>query len=394
MALAPQVTDEIAAALAGADAPLVVTSYLGRDPAAVAALTELCELAGIGVIESVPMWMNFPAGHPLHLGYQWSTTTQNPLLADADVVLVAGSDVPWIPASNRPSPGARIYVLDIDPIKEQMTLWHVPAARYARADLATALRQVAARVREQGGLDTAKVAARAERLAAVHRAQRERWAARERPADDGTVTPEYLVACVREAIGPDAIVLTEAITNYPVVCEHLQPSRPGSLFGSGGSSLGWAGGAAVGAKLAAPDRTIVSLVGDGSFLFGVPASAQWMARRYGAPSLTVIFDNQGWAAPVMSALMVHPSGATAAVGGGTGFAPEADLPGVAAAAGGAYAATVSEAAKLPVALGLALAEVRRGRSAVISVHVPPAVPPPPGPHHPAPVDPGQKGDSW
>jgi hypothetical protein len=82
------------------------------------------------------------------------------------------------------------------------------------------------------------------------------------------------------------------------------------------------------------------------------------------------------------------------VGGGTGFAPEADLPGVAAAAGGAYAATVSEAAKLPVALGPALAEVRRGRSAVISVHVPPAVPPPPGPHHPAPVDPGQKGDSW
>jgi len=394
MALAPQVTDEIAAALAGADAPLVDTSYLGRDPAAVAALTELCELAGIGVIESVPMWMNFPAGHPLHLGYQWSTTTQNPLLADADVVLVAGSDVPWIPATNRPSPGARIYVLDIDPIKEQMTLWHVPAARYARADLATALRQVTARVREQGGLDTAKVAARAERLAAVHRAQRERWAARERPADDGTVTPEYLVACVREAIGPDAIVLTEAITNYPVVCGHLQSSRPGSLFGSGGSSLGWAGGAAVGAKLAAPDRTIVSLVGDGSFLFGVPASAQWMARRYGAPSLTVIFDNQGWAAPVMSALMVHPSGATAAVGGGTGFAPEADLPGVAAAAGGAYAATVSEAGKLPVALGLALAEVRRGRSAVISVHVPPAAPPPSGPHHPAPVDPGQKGDSW
>ena len=102
MALAPQVADEIAAALAGADAPLVVTSYLGRDPAAVAALTELCELAGIGVIESVPMWMNFPAGHPLHLGYQWSTTTQNPLLADADVVLVAGSDVPWIPGHQPP----------------------------------------------------------------------------------------------------------------------------------------------------------------------------------------------------------------------------------------------------------------------------------------------------
>jgi acetolactate synthase-1/2/3 large subunit len=121
--------------------------------------------------------------------------------------------------------------------------------------------------------------------------------------------------------------------------------------------------------------------------------AQWMARRYGAPSLTVIFDNQGWAAPALSALAVHPSGATAAMGAGTGFAPEADLPGVAAAAGGAYAATVTQAAKLPAILARALANVRRGRSAVISVHVPSAAPPPAGPHHPAPVDPGQKEES-
>jgi acetolactate synthase-1/2/3 large subunit len=390
VALAPPVADEIAAALEGATAPLVVTSYLGRDPDAVAALTELCELAAVGVLESVPMWMNFPADHPLHQGYQWNTAGQNQVLGEADVVLVAGSDVPWIPTTNRPSPAARVYVLDVDPIKEQMTLWHVPATRYARADLATALRQLTARLRERRGLDDGAVAARAQRLAAAHRAQRAEWAARERPPGDGTITPEYLVACVREAVGPDALVLTEAITNYDVVCAHLRPSRPGSLLGSGGSSLGWSGGAAVGAKLAAPERTVVSLVGDGSYLFGVPASAQWLARRYGAPSLTVIFDNQGWAAPALSALAVHPAGATAAMGAGTSFAPEVDLPGVAAAAGGAYAVTVSQAIKLPVALRLALAEVRRGRSAVISVQVPSAAPPPAGPHDSAPVDPGQK----
>jgi acetolactate synthase I/II/III large subunit len=370
VALAPPVADEIAGALLAAASPLVVTSYLGRDPDAVAALTELCELVAAGVVESVPMRMNFPAGHPLHLGYQWNTAGQNPVLAGADVVLVAGSDVPWIPATNRPSASARIYVLDADPVKEQMTLWHVPAVRYARADLAIALRQVAGAVRRLGGPDPAATQGRAERLAATHQAQRAEWAAREQPGPDGTITPAYLVACVREAIGPDALVLTEAITNYQAVCEHLRPSRPGSLLGSGGSSLGWSGGAAVGAKLAAPDRTVVSLVGDGSYLFGVPASAQWLARRYRAPSLTVIFDNQGWSAPVLSALAVHPDGAVAAVGGGTGFAPGADLPGVAAAAGGAYAATVTEAARLPATLRRALAQVRRGRSAVVSVRVP------------------------
>ena len=81
------------------------------------------------------------------------------------------------------------------------------------------------------------------------------------------------MACVRDAAGPDALVLTEAISNYHVVSEHLRASRPGSLIGSGGGSLGWSGGAAIGAKLAAPDRTVVSLVGDGSYLFGVPSSA-------------------------------------------------------------------------------------------------------------------------
>jgi acetolactate synthase-1/2/3 large subunit len=370
VALAPQVADEIAGALLAAANPLVVTSHLGRDPDAVAALTQLCDLVAAGVVESAPMRMNFPADHPLHLGYQWNTASQNPVLAAADVVLVAGSDVPWIPATNAPRSGARIYVLDTDPVKEQMTLWHVPATRYARADLAIALRQVASAVRRQGGPDRAATQARAQRLAATHQAQRAEWAAREQPGPDGTITPAYLVACVRDAIGPDALVLTEAITNYQVVSEHLRASRPGSLLGSGGSSLGWSGGAAVGAKLAAPGRTVVSLVGDGSYLFGVPSSAQWLARRCQAPSLTVIFDNQGWSAPVLSALALHPDGAVAALGGGTGFAPGADLPAVAAAAGGAYAASVTDADRLPATLRRALAQVRRGRSAVVSVRVP------------------------
>ncbi len=65
------------------------------------------------------------------------------------------------------------------------------------------------------------------------------------------------------------------------------------------------------------------------------------------------------------------------------FAPEADLPGIAAAAGGAYGATVTDAAVLPEALAAALEQVRAGRSAVISVHVPSV-------EHPA-TAPGQPG---
>jgi len=370
-ALVPEVTDEIAAALEQARDPLVVTSYLGRDPAAVPALVELCELAAIGVVESSPIRLNFPADHPLHLGFHWNRPGQEAVLAQADVIIVLGSDVPWIPGHNRPSSSARIFVVDIDPVKSSLPMWYLPATRYALADLRTAVRQLTARLSLRGRLDPGTVVARAARLGAVHDAQRAEWAARERPRPDDVITPEYLVACVREAIGPDAVVLTEAVASYPVVSQHLRSSRPGTLYGSGGGSLGWAGGAAVGTKLAAPERTVVSLVGDGSYLFGVPASAQWLARRQAAPSLTVIFDNQGYRTPFLSTIAVHPDGDAVRTGFSVSFEPEADLAGVAAAAGGAYAATVTAAARLPQTLRQALAEVAAGRSAVVSVQIPP-----------------------
>ena len=96
-----------------------------------------------------------------------------------------------------------------------------------------------------------------------------------------------------------------------------------------------------------------------------------MARRYGAPALTVIFDNQGWKTPSLSTQSVHPRGRVAAGGFAASFQPGADLPGIAAAAGGAYARTVTVADQLPPVLSAALAEVRNGRGAVISARLPP-----------------------
>jgi len=116
---------------------------------------------------------------------------------------------------------------------------------------------------------------------------------------------------------------------------------------------------------------VVSLVGDGSYLFGVPSSAQWVARRYDAPALTVIYDNRGWAAVKSATLAVHPSGAAAAADDfGVSLEPEADLAGIAAAAGGAYGVTVTDPGELPRVLKDALAVVHGGRSAVVSVQLP------------------------
>jgi acetolactate synthase I/II/III large subunit len=371
-ALDAEVTAEIARALATARNPLIITGYLGRDPEAVPKLVELADLLAIPVIESAPFRMNFPADHPMHRGWQFTTAEQNPLLARADVVLIVDCDIPYIEASSRPSPDAAIYVVDIDPLKSGMSLWHVPARRSAAANSKVAVEQIAAYVRANG-CDRDRVEARRAEVTAAHDAQRAAWDALERP-DGGAITPQYLTACVRDLLADeDALVLSETITNFQVVAEHLRTNKPGSLLGAGGVSLGWSGGGAVGAKLISPERTVVSLTGDGTYLFSVPSSVHWLARRYGTPTLTVIYNNRGWRAPKQSTLGVHPSGAAATADDfNVSFEPEADLPGIAAAAGGAFAATVSDPAALPAVLKDALAAVHEGRSAVVSVHIPKA----------------------
>jgi len=371
-ALSGEVTAEIATALAAARRPLVVTSYLGRNPGAVPKLVELCELLAIPVLESMAYHVNFPADHPLHAGFQYHTVAQNPVLARADVILAIDSDVPWIPAVNRPSAGAAIYCVDVDPLKSQMSIWHVPARRFAEASARVAVEQITDFVRDNKLADPDVVEVRRQAAARARSVRLVPDRGREQPRRDGAITAEYLTACVRRLIeDEDALVLTEVVTSSRVVAEHLRPNRPGSVLHHGGSALGWADGAAIGAKLAAPDRTVVCLVGDGSFLFGVPSSAQWVARRYGTPALTVIYDNRGWAAPKFSTLQVHPDGAAAATGDfNVSFEPEVDLPGVARAAG-AYGVTVSSPDELPQVLKDALAVVHGGRSAVVSVHLPP-----------------------
>jgi acetolactate synthase-1/2/3 large subunit len=356
-------------ALAKAKRPLVVTSYVGRNPAAVGELTKLCRRLGIAVLEQSPTNVNFPPDDPLYMGNRWSEPYQEPVLAEADVVLVVDSDAPWVPSTSRPNDKAAVFHIDVDPLKDDIPLWYIKARRVLRADGATALQQINAAL-DGVTVDAAAVKERTAHYTALHDKRAQELARREQPS--GVLTGEYFTACLRKHIDDTTIVLSETITNYPTIANHLRPSHPGRFFLSGGSSLGWNGGAAIGAKLAAPDKTVISLTGDGSYMFSVPSSVHWMARKYQTPFLTVVYNNGGWRSPKMSALAVHPKGyASRANAIGVEFDPAPDHGAIAAAAGGAYARRVEKPEEVEATIVEALRVVREEkRCAVLDVTIP------------------------
>ena len=283
---------------------------------------------------------------------------QNPSLAEADLVLVLDSDVPWIPAFNKPATSAKTCHIDIDPLKERTPLWYISAAQVFRADCATALRQINSRLDGKPN--------------AHYRERHDAWVAElarreQKPTD--VITAEYLTACVRRQIDRDTVIVNEGITNYSAITNHIGCTKPGTRFTSGASSLGWNGGASIGMKLACPDKTVVCLTGDGSYMFSVPSTVHWMARKYQTPFLTVVYNNRGWRAPKFSMLAVHPDGyASKAQDIDVAFDPPPDYSGIAAAAGGAFAKIVKAVDDVEPAVAEALKVVREEkRCAVLDV---------------------------
>jgi acetolactate synthase-1/2/3 large subunit len=152
------------------------------------------------------------------------------------------------------------------------------------------------------------------------------------------------------------------------VWNHLDTDEPGTIFGSGGSSLGWGLGAALGIKLARPDRPVVLVVGDGSFVFGEPLAALWASQMNQAPLLVVIFNNGCYNANKAPLINAYPQGYSVQGGHFVGTdllpSPRYDLlPAVV----GAVGERVETPAQVLPSLRRALDQVRSGRSVVLDV---------------------------
>ena len=91
----------------------------------------------------------------------------------------------------------------------------------------------------------------------------------------------------------NCIVFDETIAQNQLH-DYLNISQPGAYFHNPASSGGWAPGAAFGAKLAAPDKDVIAVSGDGFYMFGTPVHALWAARHYKAPFMAVVYQNRSY----------------------------------------------------------------------------------------------------
>ena len=211
-ALSPNGVARIAADLANARQPLVVTSYIGRNHEAVAQLVKLADEHGVAVLESAPSAMNFPADHLLHQGNHWNQPVQNPALASADCVLVIDSDVPWVPLVNHPGSDAILHHIDIDPLKRDIPLWAIDATTSHEADAAIALTQILDALAVLN-VEKALVQSRTKHWRALADVRRATLVQREALASQ--LTAEYLTARIAAHVGSEAIVFNEGISHYP-----------------------------------------------------------------------------------------------------------------------------------------------------------------------------------
>ncbi|TVY68224.1 Benzoylformate decarboxylase [Fusarium oxysporum f. sp. cubense] len=383
-ALPQEAVQEIAEALVNASDPLVIVGFTGRNHAAVEPLVALANtIKGLRVLDTGCSDMCFPADHPGWLGMKYGIDSA---IQNADVFLILDCDVPWINKLCKPKSNARIFHLDVDPLKESMLVFYIDAEQRYRVDAEISLRQITDYLRASLSekLATSEFDRREQALQKSYTERIQTLDAKAKPLDSGKLTTDYVCSTLRAKLPEDTIWAVEAITNMISVADQIRATIPGQWIHCGGGGLGWSGGGALGIKLAADaadslipgkrKRYVVQIVGDGSYMFSVPSSVYWISARYGIPVLTIVLNNLGWNAPKRSMLLVHPDGPASRATNeelNISFAPSPDYAGIAKAAsnGVIFGARVADISEFQSALAGAVESLDRGVSAVLDVAI-------------------------
>jgi acetolactate synthase-1/2/3 large subunit len=343
--------EEVRRLLERAERPLLITANGGRTAETSKAITHLAECFAIPVVQYRPRYLAVSTEHPMHAGWE-----PHALLKEADLVLCVECDVPWIPAQGGPKPEEKVVHIGPDPLYARYPM------RGFRTDIALTglVAPTLARLAERAPAATT-VKGRFDNCAKQFKAEREKL--RGAPA---SMSAKYASACVNKLLDEQTLVVNE----YPLVLEEMEIRQPCRYYASApAGGLGWGLGAALGAKLASPEKTVICCVGDGAYMFGNPTASHFVSEAMKLPVLFVIFNNARWAAVHRSTLAMYPKGVAA----GMQEPPFATLEPSprfekTVEASGGYGVRVSDAKELLPALERALRVVREEkRQALVNV---------------------------
>ena len=347
----PVAIAEAARILGSAERPLIIAG--GNDASAFGAVAAFAERLAIPVAHFWPRRLALATDHPMHAGFDVM-----PRLETADVVLVLDVMVPWLPVRHELAKGCRVIQIGPDPSFSRVPFRSFPGDVVIRSGVGAALAQ----------LGTALPKASPKRVKAITgelAAERARRAEAHTAPPSGLCTNAWVSRCLDRHKGDDAIVFGELGCDASAMTFKHADSYFGHPIAGG---LGWGVPAALGAKLALPDRLVIACVGDGSYMFANPVACHQTAAALKLPILTVVFNNEVWNAVRKSTRAVYPKGHAAASNDMplSSLAPSPAFEKVIEASGG-LGLRVETPAELDGAIQEAIAAVRGGRQALINV---------------------------
>jgi thiamine pyrophosphate-dependent acetolactate synthase large subunit-like protein len=247
------------------------------------------------VVQGLSPYTDFPTDHPLYIGQSDRAFTGFRSLEGADVLINMGSPMLYQEGA-APVVSPDWKIIEVRSVPNDMARWTpdtVPIVADVKESAKALVEAVSSAMTAN---DRAKAKARTDWIADFNRKV---WQTREQMAEERKdqipIAWEHVAREAQRQLEPDAIITHEFNSAMPRVLPWLTFGRgKKELFGrSLGSGLGWSVGAAIGIKMAKPDRQTVCLVGDGAFLMG-QIEALWAARRFEAPVLYVVFNNRSF----------------------------------------------------------------------------------------------------
>lgn len=248
-------------------------------------LVALAELLGIPAVQHRSFFADFPTNHPLHVG-EYGANMRYP--ASFDCLINFGARAPV-----RVPSGTSIIHAGVDPEtigrNTPMQVGLLGDLGQVARDLAEAVKGMvpAAALRQRGETRLAEAKAYTSRI-------REARITLARRSTGSPVPWQRVMVELNDRIDKDAVIVEEVGTEGKVLnFFDFADDAKMKIGRTEGRALGWGTGAAAGVQIALPQRQVISLQGDGGFLFGQTDSL-WTHSRYDLPILTVVFNNRSY----------------------------------------------------------------------------------------------------